>query len=117
MSLMPMIDVYATVGTFNEKQKLARDLAQVAVGRLPRLVRIVPSDLVRDVLVWEPIGSLREVPSRFDRESEQFHRTLREAFLSLASAHPERIKVIDAAQSVQRVHEQVVGLVEKLLQN
>src|SRR3954454_4724455 len=31
MSLMPMIDVYATAGTFNEKQKLARDLAQAVM--------------------------------------------------------------------------------------
>jgi phenylpyruvate tautomerase PptA (4-oxalocrotonate tautomerase family) len=29
---MPMIDVYATAGTFNEKQKLARDLAQAVMG-------------------------------------------------------------------------------------
>jgi phenylpyruvate tautomerase PptA (4-oxalocrotonate tautomerase family) len=31
MWLMPMIDVYATAGTFNEKQKLARDLAQAVM--------------------------------------------------------------------------------------
>ena len=31
MSLMPMIDVYATAGTINEKQKLARDLAQAVM--------------------------------------------------------------------------------------
>jgi phenylpyruvate tautomerase PptA (4-oxalocrotonate tautomerase family) len=31
MSLMPMIDVYATAGTFNAKQKLARDLAQAVM--------------------------------------------------------------------------------------
>jgi len=62
-------------------------------------------------------SGLREAPSRFDRESEQFHRRLREAFLALAAAYPERIKVIDAAQSIQCVHEQIVGLVEKLLQS
>src|SRR3954452_4718284 len=28
---MPMIDVYATTGTFDEKQKLARDLAQAVM--------------------------------------------------------------------------------------
>src|SRR3954451_2990366 len=28
---MPMIDVYATAGTFNEKQELARDLAQAVM--------------------------------------------------------------------------------------
>ncbi|HEY4036253.1 MAG TPA: dTMP kinase [Ktedonobacteraceae bacterium] len=61
-------------------------------------------------------SGLRETPSRFDRESEQFHRRLREAFLALAAAHPERINVIDAGQSVERIHEQIVGLVEKLLQ-
>jgi len=58
----------------------------------------------------------RAVRSRFDRETEQFHRTLREAFFGLVEAHPERIKVIDAAQSPQRVHEQIVKLVEQLLQ-
>src|SRR3954463_15823234 len=31
MSLMPMIDVYATTGTFNEKQELARDLVQAVM--------------------------------------------------------------------------------------
>jgi dTMP kinase len=58
----------------------------------------------------------RAARSRFDSETEQFHRTLREAFLALAKAHPERIKVIDAVQSPQCVHEQIVKLVEQLLQ-
>ncbi len=101
--------------------KLVEELSLLAIqGRVPDLTIFLDLEPAQVGLRTDSAhnqGSMREVPSRFDRESEQFHRTLREAFLLLASAHPERIKVIDAAQSVQRVHEQVVGLVEKLLQN
>lgn len=58
---------------------------------------------------------LREAPNRFDRETEQFHGSLRAAFLALASAHSERIKVIDAAQSPQRIHEQIIELLQRIL--
>ena len=57
----------------------------------------------------------REEQSRFDRESEQFHRRLRAAFLTLAQAHPERIKVIDASQAVEQIHQEIVALVSKLV--
>lgn len=58
---------------------------------------------------------LREAPNRFDRETEQFHGSLRAAFLALASAHSERIKVIDAAQSPQRIHAQIIELLQRIL--
>lgn len=57
----------------------------------------------------------REQQSRFDAESEQFHQILRQAFLEIAREHPERIKVIDAAQSAERIHEEIVALVEKIV--
>src|SRR5205807_953492 len=99
--------------------KLVEELSLLATqGRVPDLtifLDLEPAQVeVRTDTVHDQSG-LREAPSRFDRESEQFHRTLRDAFLSQASAYPERIKVIDAAQSVQHVHKRVVGLVEQLL--
>ena len=57
----------------------------------------------------------REQQSRFDLEAEQFHRRLRQAFLDLAHKYPARIKVIDAAQSAEHIHEEIVALVEPLL--
>ena len=57
----------------------------------------------------------REQQSRFDAESEQFHRILRQAFLEIARIHSERIKVIDASQSPERIHGEIVTLVEKIL--
>jgi dTMP kinase len=52
--------------------------------------------------------------SRFDAESEQFHQHLRDTFLSLAQAYPERIKVVDAAQPSEQIHRKIVALVELL---
>jgi dTMP kinase len=56
----------------------------------------------------------REQQSRFDREAEQFHKLLRQAYLQLALEHPERIKVVDASQSTQHIHQEIVALVDKL---
>ena len=58
----------------------------------------------------------REQQSRFDRAGEQFHLRLRQAFLTLAHAHPERIKIINAAQSPQHVHKDIIVQVVQLLQ-
>ncbi len=60
-------------------------------------------------------GGQREHPTRFDLAPEQFHARLRQAFLALAAAHPERIKVINAAQSPTRIHEEIVAHVKPLL--
>jgi dTMP kinase len=57
----------------------------------------------------------REQQSRFDKESEQFQRRLRAAFLTLARTQPERIKVLDASQAVEQLHEEIVALVSKLV--
>ena len=58
----------------------------------------------------------REQQSRFDRAEEPFQLRLRQAFLTLAQAHPERIKIINAAQSPQHVHQDIVALMIHLLQ-
>jgi dTMP kinase len=57
----------------------------------------------------------REGQNRFDKETEQFHQRLRQAFLSLARKYPQRIKVIDASQPPERIHQEIVGLIEPLL--
>lgn len=53
--------------------------------------------------------------TRFDKESIEFHHKIRGAFLAREMLYPERIKVIDATQSIQNVHQQVIGLVDALL--
>src|SRR5579859_7596709 len=48
-------------------------------------------------------SGLREEQTRFDKEAEQFHQRVREAFLTLARLYPERIKVLDASRSLQEI--------------
>jgi dTMP kinase len=57
----------------------------------------------------------REARTRFDLEAEQFHRRVREGFLTLARSYPNRIKIVDASQSPEKIHKEIVRLVEALL--
>jgi dTMP kinase len=99
--------------------ELVEQLSLIATGGLvpdltffldldPNLVRR-RTDLSRNQ------DSQREAPSRFDQESEQFHQRLRTAFLALAQAHPQRIKIIDASQAPQTVHQQIISLLQPLI--
>lgn len=57
----------------------------------------------------------RGTKDRLEREPTSFHHALREEFLRLADAEPQRFVVIDAEQSVDDVAAQVRGAVASLL--
>lgn len=52
---------------------------------------------------------------RLEREAVEFHRRVREGFLALAQAEPERFLVLDAAQPADALHAAIVARVEPLL--
>jgi dTMP kinase len=56
-----------------------------------------------------------EDASRFDKETVEFHTKLRAAFLARAKNEHKRIKVVDATQSVEAIHGEIVRLVKVLL--
>lgn len=45
--------------------------------------------------------------ARFEKKGASFHQTLRDGFLALSNEEPERIVVIDAADSFERVSAQI----------
>ena len=53
---------------------------------------------------------------RFEQEERAFHGRIREGYLSLAAAEPERFRIIDGAGSVETVHREVCCCLEALLQ-
>lgn len=57
-------------------------------------------------------NGVREEPNWLDTEPESFHQRVRDGFLALANAHPERIKVVDALRSPQEIHQEIIALVE-----
>lgn len=99
--------------------KLIKRLSMLATqGHVPDLTILLdlnPDQVHSRTDTSNDASGKREAQTRFDTEAEQFHRRVREGFLTLARTHPERIKVIDAAQSPEEIHREIVGLVEPLL--
>ncbi len=56
----------------------------------------------------------RAEANRFDTASEDFHAAVRQGFLQLAEKNPDTYAVIDAAQTEQQVHQQVVEAVNNV---
>lgn len=52
---------------------------------------------------------------RLEREAAEFHRRVREGFLELAAAEPERFLVLDASLPVDELHDAIVARVAPLL--
>ena len=53
---------------------------------------------------------------RFENEQSEFHATVRQGYLQLASMHTDRIHVIDAAQPLADVQTEIQILLDQLLQ-
>lgn len=51
---------------------------------------------------------------RFEQEERAFHGRIREGYLSLAAAEPERFRIIDGAGPVETVHREVCRCLEAL---
>jgi len=51
---------------------------------------------------------------RFEREEVEFHERVRRGFQELARAEPERIHVLDASGPIEKVHEQIKQIVERI---
>jgi dTMP kinase len=59
------------------------------------------------------IARIAEGPreDRFEQEQRRFHEKIREGYLSLAAAEPERFRVIDASRDVQTISGEVWTLI------
>lgn len=68
-----------------------------------------------DNAVAEARRSAVRAPDRFEREHSEFHARVRAAYLRRAAQHPERIRVIDGNQSVERVRQELLAILEGLL--
>ena len=56
-----------------------------------------------------------ESDQRFEQKGKQFHKRIRDGYLTLAAIYPKRIKVIDASQSVQSISDEVNLLIKPML--
>lgn len=56
-------------------------------------------------------AAARGARDRLDIENAEFHARVRDAYLSIAEAEPERVKVIDTSGPVDRTHEHVKQII------
>jgi len=55
------------------------------------------------------------IADRFERLHQEFHERLRDGFLAIAKAEPERCAVIDASGEVNAVHRAILAAAESRL--
>lgn len=98
--------------------------------------RVLDGTEVRDLSLWATEGALPDLTllldldpaaarvrldsadkpfDRLEAEKLDFHTRVREAFLALAQAEPERFLVVDASASPERIAEQIRARVTSLL--
>src|SRR5712671_6701821 len=96
--------------------KLIQDIVQLATGGLkPDLT------LLFDLSVPESaVRTRRRLASknsdRLDSEDAEFHTRVRNAYLEIAKAEPQRVRIIDARGSSQETHKIVMDIVISFLQ-
>ena len=96
------------------------------LAELAALQRFVIGDFVPDLTLILDLpaavglaraaGRVSAAADRFERLDREFHRRLRDGFLSIAQAEPKRCAVIDASGEVADVHRAIVAAVAARLQ-
>jgi dTMP kinase len=97
--------------------KLIRDIVQLATGGLmPDLTLLFDLSVVESA-----VRTRRRVASkntdRLDSEDAEFHTRVRNAYLDIAKAEPERFRVIDARGAVQETQKIVMNIVMPFLKD
>jgi dTMP kinase len=99
--------------------ELVARLSMIATqGHIPDLTILLdldPSQVHPRTDVSNDQSGLRADQTRFDKEAQEFHSKVREAFLVLARLYPERIKLLDASRPQEEIHEDILALVKPLL--
>jgi dTMP kinase len=99
--------------------ELVARLSMIATqGHIPDLTILLdldPSQVHPRTDVSNDQSGLREDQTRFDKEAQEFHNKVREAFLVLARLYPERIKLLDASRPQKEIHRDILALVKPLL--
>jgi dTMP kinase len=54
---------------------------------------------------------------RLELEAENFHARVRDAYLRIAAAEPERVRIVDASLSVEEIHAHVLDIVVPFIES
>jgi len=88
---------------------------QLGMEKIARLEQWVQGDLRPDltIILDAPVevgrrrAGLRSAPDRIEKEKDGFFQHVRQAYLSLAQQHPQRIRAVDASLELGQVQQQI----------
>jgi dTMP kinase len=90
-----------------------RNLSLFAVqGLLPHLTILLDLDATASLARRSKTG---EEPDRLEREKVEFFEAVRQGYLALAAAEPERFFVVDARQTIEEMAAQIRVRVDQLI--
>ncbi|MBU6429831.1 MAG: dTMP kinase, partial [Cyanobacteria bacterium REEB65] len=104
---------YQAFGRGLDRQVIA-NLNGIATGGL-RPDRTVVLDVAPEIGLAR--AGRRSNHDRLERESLEFHQRVREGFLAIARAEPERVRIVPAGGSPQNVHAAILREVCDLFEN
>lgn len=93
----------------------------VDMSELHRLNNIATSGMkpdltfVFDVDVQTSQSRVGSEKDRMESAGIEFFERVRKGFLEIAKQEPERVKVIDSTQSIEKIHKQVIGYIENAI--
>jgi len=107
-------------------QGAARGIAQSEIEKVTQLLGIIEPDktILLDLEAEEGLSRARRRNSsdptaaaegRFEAEDLSFHKRVREAYLELAGRFPERIHIVQASESPDKVSSQISDLLDRWL--
>lgn len=109
---------YQGAGRGFEPELISEIVALATGGLMPSLT------LIFDLTVDESQRRAAQRPrkdsrqhDRLDAEDAAFHTRVRDAYLRIAAAEPERVHIVDASGSVQETHSLVLRIVTPLLES
>jgi dTMP kinase len=92
----------------NIDPRLIKALEKVAVGSTrPDLTMILDLPAEAGLARASARRAKGVMADRFESETLEFHQALRNSFLEIAAAEPERCAVIDASQDIEQVSDQI----------
>jgi dTMP kinase len=93
--------------------QLIDSLDMIATGKLRPDITIL---LDLDVKTGLGRNMALEKNDRLELEDISFHEKVRKGFLRIAAMGPERVKVVDCSEDLDRVHERVVAIISAFLE-
>ena len=109
--------VYQGAGRGFSPQLIAEIIELATEGLKPDLTLLFDLSVEDSTRRTRRRGNGPQQGDRLDAETDEFHTRVRDAYLQLAQAEPERIKIIDTNQPVELTHERVKEIIVPFLRS